>query len=179
MSRSSQDKSHPVRALLLLTQPTVVVLALVLVLMQWRIPTLIQATLTVVLPPPGDAEAMIASLETGEFSPSDVKNLEIHYPDFPKIRAVILTNMTSIELKVIGALDIEELSRNPEQQERELQMIGTVEYFRIATNSRRHDLRMTRFDVLRHSQRAMGGIGVIWILFTLIGWLKLYQELKR
>ena len=38
---------------------------------------------------------------------------------------------------------------------------------------------MTRFDVVRHSQRALGGIGVIWLVFTLIGWLKLYQELKR
>ena len=167
------------RALLLLTQPTVVVLALVVVLMQWRIPTAIQTTLTIVLPPPGDVETIITSLEAGEFPLSRIKSLEIHYPDFPKIRPISMANITQIELKAIGGLHVKELIRNLEDQGIQLQVNGTVEYCRIATTNRRQDLRMTRFDLLRHSQRALGGLVIIWIVFTVIGWMKLYQELKR
>ena len=170
---------QPGRALLLLTQPTVVVLALVFVLMQWRIPTVVQMTLTIDMSQTDDVEAMITSMEAGEFSSSTVKKLEIHYPDFPKIRPVTMIRVQNIELKVAGEFHVKELLHNAAQQERQFQVSGLVEALRITTDRRRQDLRMTRFNVLLHSQRAMMGILVIWLIFTAIGWFKIYLELKH
>ena len=90
-----------------------------------------------------------------------------------------MASVTDIELKPAGNIQIKERARNFEQQEAELEMTGIVEYCRIRSKSKIRDIRMSRFDVLIHSQRALWGLLALWMAFTALGWFKMYQELRK
>lgn len=172
-------KTHPVRALLLLTQPTVLVLVAVVVSVQWRIPTLIRANILLESTEIASLETrLIPLLESGQIHTFIVKQGEIRYPDFPDRDIVVLPSPVKIELKPLTRFRVENVVKNPERQEIQCQFSGIAEHFRTESHDGLQDLRLTQFDKLIHSRKTMFLGIALWVVFTVIGWVKLYQELK-
>lgn len=179
MPKLKKPGKHPVRALLLLTQPTVMVLIAMVLLMLWRVPTLIQVDIIVDLPEPLSDETELFSFpELDTFSSFKIKQGKIHYPDFPKKESIVLTTPVRIELKPLATFQVKEISRDLERKEIRLQISGIVERIRSTVNGVKQDHRLTRFEELTHSRSAMFLGIAAWVVLTAIGWYKVYQELK-
>lgn len=182
LARQTRKRNrHPVRALLLLTQPSVAILAVMLILIQWRVPTavLIQLTMDMAHTEIDNTE-MISHLPSGKIPLSLVKEGEIRYVDFPGKSPVILTSVKQVELQPVGQFQIIEMKRDAEQQDLRFQLVGVAK--QIRTTSKHgvlRDHRVTQFDVLRQSRFGLWGIILGWLFFSGVGWFKLYQELKR
>lgn len=173
-----KQKSHPIRSLLLLTQPSVAILAVMVLLMQWRVPTTLQITLRTELPQAAELANLMADMQSGRLSLSRIRQLDIYYPDYPKMRTVTFTELEKLKLEPLGELRVTELERDVSRQEMLWQLEGRVRRLSIRSQGLLRDLRMTRFDLLLHSRWALYGLLGAWILFTAFGWFKLYQELK-
>ncbi len=171
-------KPHPVRALLLLTQPSVAMLAMMLILMQWRIPTQVQIELIFQKEDfmKGEAE-VFRQMMSGNIPLDGLLYAEIRYPDFPKHRPVEFSSCDKIDIIPITDLSVVDVSRDTDHEERRLRLTGSVELFRIVSRKRSHDLRVSQFDTLLHSRWALFGILGLWLAFTVIGWLNLYRQL--
>lgn len=179
ISQTKKRKSHPVRALLLLAQPTVILLAVVIVALQWRIPTVIQANMTVAFSEVVTNETeLILLLQSDRVQSFKIKEGEIRYPDFSDMDVVVLTTPVRIELKPVGQFRVENVARNLERQEIRFQLFGMAEHIRIVSDGGVQDLRSTRFTVLKRSRTALFMGMTAWAIFTAAGWFKVYQELK-
>ena len=174
-----KQKNHPIRSLLLLTQPSVAVLAIMVVLMQWRVPTPLRIILRTELPQAEEFESLVKDIQSRRLSLSRIQQLEVHYPAFPKMHPVKFIDAENLELESLGDLRVAELERNPSTQEMLWQLEGRVSRFKVFSRGIHKDLRMTRFDRLLDSRPALYGLIAGWMLFTAFGWFKAYQELKR
>jgi len=175
--RSKKQNTLPGRALLLLTQPSVALLAIMLVLMQWRIPTAVQITVTYDARKIEHSDDAVAAIKSGDFSLSDAKTLYLQYPDFPKVRPVTITHIREIDITPAGELNIEELEMDMARHERQFKLTGTIETFRVRTTTTTRDIRLTRFDQFVRSPKIMLGGLAFWIALTGLGWFKAYREL--
>ena len=173
-----KQKSHPIRSLLLLTQPSVAILAIMVVLMQWRVPTSFRLTLWTELPQTAEIRDVIAEMQTGRIISSQIREIEIHYPAFPKIRPARFTELDNFELEPLGKLRVIEREHDSARHEVLWQLEGSASHFSIRSGHVRRDLRLTRFDLLLHSRWTLYGVLAGWILFTALAWFKLYQELR-
>ncbi len=174
-----KQKSHPIRSLLLLTQPSVAILAVMVLLMQWRVSTPLRMTLRTALPQAAEFEDLNADMQSGRLPLLLIRHIEIDYPEFPKMRSATFTDVDRLELDPLGELRVTELKRDPAGQEILWQLEGSVSRFNIRSQGIHRDLRMNRFDLLLHSRSALYGLVAAWMLFTAFGWFKLYQELRR
>jgi hypothetical protein len=174
-----KQKSHPLRSLLLLTQPSVAILAMMVLLMQWRVPTPLRITLRTDLPQSAEFESLSVDMQSGRLPLARIRQFEIDYPDFPKMRPVTLTEPDRIELAPLGELHVADPDRDPERGEMLWRIEGSVSRFSIFSKGIHKDLRMTRFDLLLHSRPGLYALLASWFLFTAFGWFKLYQELRR
>ena len=172
---------HPVRALLLLTQPSVAILAVMLILMQWRVPTAVLITLTLDMAHTEiDNTEMMSHLPSGKIPLSIVKDGEIRYSDFPGKSPVILTSVKQVELQPAGQFQIIAIKRDAEEQDIRLQLAGVAGQLRTTSkHGLLRDHRVTQFDVLRQSRFGLWSIILGWLFFSGVGWFKLYQELKK
>ncbi len=180
ISKSKKRKSHPVRALLLLTQPTAIILLAVLLSLQWRIPTLIQVDMIVEFSEVAlDRTEMLSLLESGQFRSFMIKQGEIRYPDFPEMDVVLLANPVKIELVAVTEFQVEHVAENSASQEIRFQLSGLTERIRSVSDEGFRDHRLTQFDRLKHSWVAIFLGIAAWVVFTVIGWIKMYQELNK
>jgi hypothetical protein len=176
MVESQKSKRHPVRALLLLTQPTVIVLAAILFMVHWRIPTMIRLDLVVTFSESPSEHIPFPKSDT--ISSFTIQRGEISYPDFPDKKMVVLSTPAQIELKPLERFQIQEISRDSETQQVRFQISGIAERVQVTVNGVIQDYRLTQFERFKHSQTAFFGGIAAWIFFTAIGWYKVYQELK-
>ncbi|PIE33337.1 hypothetical protein CSA56_12260 [candidate division KSB3 bacterium] len=167
------------RTLLLLTQPSVAILAIMFVFMQWHIPTTVRVSVTYEAEDIEHVDSIIDSMKIGEFPSALIKTFLIHYPDFPKSRPITMTNITRIDVRPAGTLKVEAVGQDIHQQEMRFQFDGIVELFRVRTATKNRDLLLTRFDRLLHSQKALLGLLMLWLVFTGIGWFKVYKGLLK
>ncbi len=179
MPKPRKSNRHPVRALLLLTQPTVMVLAAILFIAHWRIPTMIRLNIIVNLP-----KSITEASEHIPFSTPDavfsftIQRGDISYPDLPDKQRIALTTPARLTLKPFDTFQVEEISRDLDKQEIGFQIAGVAERVQMTVNGVVQDYRLTQFDQFKHSQTAFFGGIAVWIFFTAIGWYKVYQELK-
>jgi hypothetical protein len=167
---------HPVRALVFLTNPTVLLLAVIFFLFSWRIPTHVQIEFvveqTTVL-----AEEAVASFQPGNGQTIVIPEGKISYPDYPDIPSVTFLSPEQIEFEAKGDFTIDEVLQKAEGK-RVLRFHGIVTHLRSGTSDAFQDRRLTQFDRVRSTRWAMWiGVGV-WLIATGIGWYRLYQELK-
>ena len=178
--QSQKRKSSPIRALLLLTQPTVLVLVIAIVFMQWRIPTLIQIDFAIALPEfLSKEEILISAWKTGNlYSPLVIKGT-LQYPNFPKLEDIPFSTFEKIQLTPTGQFQVKEISRDSARQEIQFRLSGMAEQLQIASEGVLYDRRLTKFDEVKHSLPLMCLGFAAWGLLTAVGWFKIYQELKR
>ena len=178
---SSQHRQrHPVRALLLLTQPTILAVVVVVVCLQWRVPTLIHLegiiTWNGAFLDNAEIQGRIAS---AEFFPAEVRQIVIQYPEYPEMlpKRMILPGM--LFLRPVDTIRVEKFSPDLLQREIRISLAGQVTQISLRQERQSYDYRLTMFDRLKHSSLALGaGIGA-WLVLTVMGWVKLYQELKH
>jgi hypothetical protein len=170
---------HPVRTLVFLTNPTVMLIAIIFFLLSWRIPTHVQLDLVVeqtfqAIP----VEEVMASLQPGNNQIVSIQEGTISYPEYPDISPVTFVFPTQIEFEAKGEFEIEEI-RLESEGKRHLRFDGIVTHLSTGTPDAFQDRRLTQFDRVRSSRRAVWiGIGA-WLIATAIGWYRVYQELKE
>jgi hypothetical protein len=170
---------HPVRALVFLTHPTVILIAFLLVLVFWRVPTRVQIELVVdqetFAIDTTDPTAILRSINNQTIV---VKEGKISYPEYPEINAVTFTFPERITVEILEEFRIEGIVQNPEHKEIRFRLNGVAK--RISTGSAEslQDCRLTQFDALKKFQWIVW-IGILgWIAATIIGWYRLYKELE-
>ncbi len=178
-SLSPTRKNRPIRALLLLTQPTVLVFIVLLVLMQWRVPTRIQAEFFIThFEESKNTAESLALLEIGNLSRFRVQKGDINFPEFPEREKVTLLAQQQVELQAVDTFLVEELAVDKEQSSMfHIRVSGVAKQIRSSFDGKMQDQRVTKFDVLKHSTVAMLAGIVLWGVLTVIGWLKVYQAL--
>jgi hypothetical protein len=159
----------------------VAILALMLILLQWRVPTAVVIQLTLDMAQTAiDKAEMMSHLASGKIPLSIVKDGEIHYADFPGKSPVALTSMKQIEFQPVGQFQVITMQGETEEQALRLQLLGVAEQIQtISKYGIRRDHRMTQFDMLRQSRFGLWCILLGWLFFSGVGWFKLYQELKK
>lgn len=169
--------SHPLRALVLFTQPSLFVVAAVLLCLQWRVPTLVRLELRI---PWKDALAdevdIQARLVSGEWFPVEVQQLVVHYPEYPEIPTQRATQSGTLFVRPVDAMTVEQYSPDVRQQNVQIVVQGEVSQI-FLKQEQQHDYRLTMFDRLIHSYYALAVVIALWLLLTAIGWVKVYQEL--
>lgn len=169
---------HPVRALVFLTNPTVILIAIIAFLLCWRIPTHVQIELVVehtsqAVP----AEEVISMLQSENNRTVSVKAGKISYPEYPDLAPVTFVSPEQIVFEIKGTFALEDIQPASEHG-RQLYVEGIVTYLSTGTPGAFQDRRLTQFDRVRSSRRAVWiGIGV-WLAATVIGWYRVYQELN-
>jgi hypothetical protein len=170
---------HPVRALLLLTQPTVILIAVILILVHWRIPTQVQLELIV------DQETFTAGTTEAAAVLRAINNQTIlvregtiSYADDPDIKAIPFTFPDRLEVEALNDFRIEEIAANTQHHTIRLSLEGIAKRIRIVSPAFLRDCRLTQFDTLKNS-RWVVILGIMgWLAATIIGWYRLYGELK-
>ncbi len=169
-----QRQHHPVRAIFLITQPAFVALAALLLLVSWRVPTRIRATL-LISAANSDVEVPYDRSQSATFS---VLRGEIQYADFPKKSPVLLKKPVTLTLTPADTFQVQTLSTDTQQRNFRLHLSGLAEQMERTSNGVTRDLRLTWFDEIKDSPSRMLVMMGVWLLITAIGWYKAYQELK-
>lgn len=174
-------KNQPVRALLLFSQPTVLALALTVILMQWRVTTVVQVDMIAVFAECCSNQTMLrARVASGEFFPADVRQVLIRYPEYPEIKEKITTTVGKFVFVPLDRFVISSFACDAACQEVRVVAEGlTEQVYLTRENQTREDYRLTMFDKVTHSSIALGSGVILWILLTALGWVKVYGELKR
>ena len=178
---SSQHRQRrPVRALLLLTQPTLLALIVVVVCLQWRVPTLIHLEGIV---PWNDAfvdkEEIQGRIASGEFFPTEVRHIVIRYPEYPEMSLKRAMSSATLFLRPVDAIHVEKFSPDLLQQEVQISLAGQVTQISLRQERQSYDYRLTLFDRLKHSSYALVAGIALWLGLTAAGWMNVYHELKR
>jgi hypothetical protein len=75
-------------------------------------------------------------------------------------------------------LQIEEALQLSEHQVR-IRLEGVVNELKTGTAEKLIDRRLTQFDNVKNSPKLIWtGVG-LWLMATLLGWVRVYQELKK
>ena len=172
--QTKKQNRRPGRALLLLTQPTFIVIVTVIILIQWRIPTRIDIDLNI-----NRAELATRTTPTPSLLQTiPVRKGKINYPDYPHLDPVAFVFPERIEFQPADKFQVEEIEPDSNQAELRFRLVGVAEKCIIRSSGGLKDCRLTRFDTLRHARTTIF-VGVLfWATSTAVGWYKLYQELK-
>lgn len=179
-SESFQRRNrHPGRAFLLLTQPTILAVTVVIICLQWRVPTVVHLDFTASW---NDAIADVADVQariiSGAFFPVETHQLTVRYPENPEIPPRRNSQPGVLFLRSGDTLVIEDAAADFQQQEVQISLIGEVALLSLRQEKQEYDYRLTMFDRLVHSSYALGAGLALWLLLTAIAWVKLYQELQ-
>lgn len=172
--------AHPGRALLFITNPTMILLATIILLLSWKIPTEVHLDLVLEYRKEDafihDAASIIAAIQRKTVL---VKEGHLSYPDHPEITSIyfVLPGQLEISSGETG-LQIQEEIRLSERHVR-IRLEGQVNSLKIETSEQLVDRRLTQLDNVKTSPKLMWtGIG-LWLVATIIGWIRVYQELKK
>ncbi len=172
-------RRHPVRALVFLAQPTVILVVILFVLVYWRVPTRVQVELVVdqktFTVDMADTTAILRAINNQTIF---IKEGTISYPGYPEIKTITFTFPGRIELEGLEDFQLEEIARNVEYREIRLRLDGIAKYIRTGSPESFQDRRLTRFDTLKNSLWVVILGIVAWLIATIIGWYRLYDELK-
>ncbi|PID57747.1 hypothetical protein CSB45_05850 [candidate division KSB3 bacterium] len=176
---SKELKANPIRSILLLTQPSAAILALLLVLMHWHIPMSVKLILRTELPQHAEIQAVSSEMQAGRIAPSQIRTLDIQYPMFPNMRSTRFTEVSTCVLEPVKQLGVKVLEHNSATHEVLWQLEGRARRFQIRAKGIRKDLRMTGFDLVINTAQLLYGLLSVWIVFTAFSWFRLYKELRR
>lgn len=169
---------HPVRALVFLTNPTVILIIILFVLVYWRIPTRVQIELVVdqetFAVDPTDPTAILRSINEQTMV---VKEGKINYPEYPEISAVAFTFPERITVEVLEEFRIEGIAQNPDHKEIRFRLNGVAKRISTGSTESLQDRRLTQFDALKKSQWIVWTGILGWISATIIGWYRLYKTI--
>jgi hypothetical protein len=170
---------HPVRALVFLSHPTVILIAILVILAYWRVPTRVQIDLVVdqetFIVDTADTEAILHSINNQAML---VKEGTISYPENPEINTIGFTFPERIVVEALDEFRIEKMTRVPEHKEIRFGLEGVAKRISTGSSEALHDHRLTQFHTLKKSQRLVW-IGILgWITATILGWYRLYEEMK-
>ena len=165
---------HPVRALVLLAQPTLMIIVTIIVLIQWRLPTSVRIILRI----PLTADSYQQNLTPAQLQSLPVRSGRLEYPDYPQFGAVMFAAPEQFEFQPRGQFQIQKIIPDPEHAEQQVHLVGMAESLILHTPHGVRDCRLTRFDILSQSPFAIILGIAVWLLFTAIGWYRLYQEVK-
>lgn len=170
---------HPVRALVFLSHPTVILIVILFVLVSWRIPTQVQIELVVAQETFAvDTTAITALLRAVNKQTIIVKEGKISYPDYPEINVVTFTFPERIVIEVLEEFRVEEIGQGSEHKEIRIRLHGVAKHISTGSTEFLQDRRLTQFDTLKKS-RWMVWLGILgWITATIIGWYRLYKEVE-
>jgi len=172
---SSAKNRHPVRALLFLTNPTMILLAVLLLLFSWRIPT--RARIDVIVEASGriEEEHVIRNIQNQLIT---IREGRISYPDFPDLGEIQFTSPERLEIEAED-VHIDILDSPPSPGKQNIRLEGVFTRLLIRASETVSDRRLTQFDKVKASPELIWtGIG-LWLVTTIIGWLRVYQELNR
>ncbi|GAK56300.1 hypothetical protein U27_03262 [Candidatus Vecturithrix granuli] len=174
-------KNQPVRALLLFSQPTVFALMMAVILMQWRVATVVQVDMIAACPECCFNETVLrARVASGEFFPTNVRQINIRYPEYPEIKEKMTTVAGKFMFAALDRIVIRSFACDAACQEIRIVLKGKAnQAYLTQENQLYEDYRLTMFDKVRHSSIARGSGVILWILLTALGWVKVYRELKR
>lgn len=173
-SPSTKNK-HPVRALLFLTNPTMVLLAVLLLLFSWRIPTRARIDLIVEASGGIEKEHVIRNIQNKLIT---VREGCISYPDFPDLGEIQFTFPERLEFEAEN-VHIDILDSPPSPGKQNIRLEGVFTRLLVRASETVSDRRLTQFDRVKASPELIWtGIG-LWLVATIIGWLRVYQELNR
>jgi hypothetical protein len=179
VKRLKGKRRHPGRALLLLTQPTVILIVVILVLLHWRIPTQVQIELVVdqktFTASTTDMAAVLRAINNQTIL---VREGKISYAKYPEIKAIPFTFPDRLEVEELEDFRIKEIAANTQHHTIRLYLEGIAKNIRIVSPAFLRDCRLTQFDTLKGSRwiLVLGIMG--WLAATIIGWYRLYGELK-
>lgn len=109
-----------------------------------------------------------------------VQNGELHYPDYPESRKVVLKASDFVRIERLEKFRIESISLEPKHKGIRLRLNGVAGCIRNGSLEFLTDRRMTMFDVLWQSRSlAILFYIVSWVFPTTIGGYKLYREFSR
>lgn len=197
-------KKQPVRALLLLSQPTVLALVITAIMMQWRVTTVVRVDMIVEFADccvnetnprfhimvmqttlqyrgGGFNETMLrARLASGAFFPVDVRQIIIRYPEYPEIREKITRVGGQFVVVPFDRVEIRSAACEATCQEIRIELEGRADQAYLTREHHiREDYRLTMFDEVIHSSIALGSGVIVWMVLTALGWVIVYRELKR
>ncbi len=175
-TQQASINKHPVRSLLFLTNPTMILLGALLLLFSWRVPTNVRI------------EALAASSEDLRSQPAadlilKLQNQslmllegQVSYRDFPDRIAVNFTAPARFEFsgESVQMINIERLS----SQKWQIRLDGVVSSASIVSSDKARDLRLTQFDRLKNSPALLWTGGGLWLLATILGWIRVFQALN-
>jgi hypothetical protein len=176
--RRSKARS-PGRTLLFITNPTIMLLATIFLLHSWKIPTNVH--LDLVLEHDKDAAFIddAASLaQTIQNRTVTVKEGRITYPGHSEIAPihVVFPEQLEVFFEETG-VQIDEAFQLSENRAR-IRLEGVANTLKTGTAEKLIDRRLTQFDNVRNSPKLVWtGVG-LWLMATLLGWVRVYQELN-
>jgi hypothetical protein len=170
---------HPIRAFLFLSQPTILVVGIIFVLVFWHVPTRVRIELVVT-----QETFAVGMTDTTKILHAIhdrtvfVKKGKISYPEYSEIKAITFTFPDRIEVEELEKFQIEEITIDPERKEIRLCLDGVARHISTGSAEFWQDHRLTQFDRLKNSHWVvlLGAIG--WLAATIAGWYRLYKELK-
>lgn len=170
---------HPVRALVFLTHPTVILIVILVILVYWRIPTRVQIDLVVdqetFMVDTTDTTAILRSINNQAIL---VREGKINYPENPEINPVGFTFPERIVVEALDEFRIEKMTRVPAHKEIRFGLKGVAKRISTGSSEALQDHRLTQFHMLKKSQWLVW-IGILgWITATILGWYRLYEEMK-
>ncbi len=175
-AQQSSIGKHPVRSLLFLTNPTMILLGALLLMFSWRVPTNVQIEATLSSSEKlrsQPVEELIASLQNRTLL---IIEGQILYPDWPD-RAVV--HFAAPERLEFSGQDLQvTILEHPTSRHWHIRLEGVVSSVNIVTPDRTTDLRLTQFDRLKASPMLVWAGGGLWLLATIFGWIRVFQALN-
>lgn len=170
---------HPVRALVFLTHPTVILIVILVILAYWRVPTRVQIDLVVdqetFMVDTTDTTAILRAINNQAML---VKEGKTSYPENPEINAVGFTFPERIVVEALDEFQIENMTRVPDHKEIRIRLKGVAKRISTGSSKALQDHRLTQLHMLKKSQWLVW-IGILgWITATILGWYRLYEEMK-
>ena len=179
MQQSKSTKGHhPARALLFVTNPTMVLLAVLFTLFMWRIPSRVQIDLVLEYQAEaGDLPETDVLIQRIQEQALTIKEGHIRYPEFPDIAPVKFVFPERLELQG-QTLQVESMQPLA-PHEWFVQLGGIVTHLTTGTPEVPHDRRLTQFDMVRASPRLLWTGIALWLIATILGWFRAYQALAK
>jgi hypothetical protein len=165
------------RAFMFLTNPTVLLLAVLILLFSWQIPSRVQIELlgeySKDMEEYTDAAKLLDMVQNQELV---VVEGSLLYPDFPDVKAVVFSSPKILEFE---GEDMQSTILEAELTNGwRLRVEGVATRLQLLGPESLTDLRLTQFERVKASPRLFWGGIALWLIMMILGWVQVYQVLK-
>lgn len=173
-NRRTPAGHHPVQSFLFLTNPTMLLIGVLILSFSWHIdtPVIIEVEVRPAGPTSSLPDQALAQAIRDQSLP--VLAGRISYPAFPNRPAVHFAAPEQLEL---DGETVRVAGHEPQTDgKRLIRLEGEATVLALVSESgRRRDLRLTQFDRIAASPTMLwAGIG-LWLLATILGWIRVFQ----